>query len=73
MRVKILNVDVESVTKPGGKGGYKTATVAYMSEGQARTQKVVDFASPAVFKKLNDYLGKEAEVTVTKNAGGYNQ
>jgi hypothetical protein len=71
MRVKILDVSVETVST--GKKPYKKATVAYMSEGQARTQSVIDFANPDVFKKLSQYVGKEADVTVTKNAGGYNQ
>ena len=71
MRIKILDVSVETVST--GKKPYKKAVVAYMSEGQARTQSVIDFANPDVFKKLSQYVGKEADVVVTKNAGGYNQ
>jgi hypothetical protein len=71
MQAKILNVDVETVTK--GKNNYQIATVAYMSGGQARTQKIVSFSNPEVFKKLSSFVGKDVEVNVTKNDAGYNQ
>lgn len=69
--VKILNVDVENIAK--GKGGYKAATVAYIYNGEARTQKVMDFSNPEVFKRLPHLVGKEVDVTITKNTAGYNQ
>jgi hypothetical protein len=71
MRVKIVNVDIENVVK--GKSRYSAATVAYLFNGEARTQKVMSFANPDVFKKVQDFVGQEVEVTVTKNDGGYNQ
>lgn len=71
MQVKILNVDVENVVK--GKSRYSVATVAYMSGGEARTQKIMSFANPDVFKKVQELVGQETNVTVTKNDGGYNQ
>lgn len=71
MQVKILNVDVENVTK--GKSRYSVATVAYMAGGEAKTQKIMSFANPDVFKKVQDYVGKEVYVTITKNEAGYNQ
>jgi hypothetical protein len=71
MQVKILNVDVENVVK--GKSRYSVATVAYIFNGEARTQKIMSFANPDVFKKVPDLVGQEVEVTVTKNDGGYNQ
>jgi hypothetical protein len=71
MLIKVLNVDVETVTK--GKNNYSIATVAYMSGGQARTQKIVSFSNPEVFKKVSTFVGKDAEVNVTKNDAGYNQ
>lgn len=69
--VKILNVDVENVVK--GKSRYSIANVAYMVNGEARTQKVLDFANPAVFKQLPGLVGQDVIVTVTKNDAGYNQ
>lgn len=71
MLVKILNVDVENVVK--GKSRYSIANVAYMVNGEARTQKVLDFANPAVFKQLPGLVGQDVIVTVTKNDAGYNQ
>lgn len=71
MLVKILNVDVENVVK--GKSRYSIANVAYMVNGEARTQKVLDFANPAVFKQLPGLVGQDVNVTVTKNDAGYNQ
>lgn len=71
MLVKILNVDVENIVK--GKSRYSIANVAYMVNGEARTQKVLDFANPAVFKQLPGLVGQDVNVTVTKNDAGYNQ
>lgn len=71
MQVKILNVDVEFVKK--GRNGYNKATVAYQLNGQAKTMSIVDFANPGVFKKVQELVGKMAEVTVTKNANNYDQ
>jgi hypothetical protein len=71
MKVKIVNVDVEKVVK--GKNSYSKAAVTYLFEGQARTQNVMSFTNPAVFKAVQDNVGKEVEVVVTKNDAGYNQ
>ncbi len=71
MLVKILNVDVENIVK--GKSRYSVATVAYIFNGEARTQKIMSFANPDVFKKVPDLVGQEVEVTLTKNDAGYNQ
>lgn len=71
MQVKILNVDIENVVK--GKSRYSVATVAYISGGEARTQKIMSFANPDVFKKVQELVGQETNVTVTKNEAGYNQ
>lgn len=71
MRVKILDINVENVTK--GKAKYSKTTVAYTYNGEARTQNIMSFANPDVSKKVHDYFGKEAEITVTKNAAGYNE
>lgn len=71
MRVKIVNVDIENVVK--GKSRYSKATVAYLFNGEARTQAVMSFTNPAVFKAVQDSVGQEVEVEVTKNDAGYNQ
>jgi len=71
MQVKILNVNVEHVVK--GKSRYDKATVAYLYNGEARTQNVMSFSNPAIFKAVQEFVGQEVEVTVTKNAAGYNE
>jgi len=38
MKIKIVNVDIENVVK--GKSRYSKATVAYLYNGEARTQSV---------------------------------
>lgn len=71
MRVKIVNVDIENVVK--GKSRYSKATVAYLYNGEARTQSVMSFTNPAVFKAVQDFVGQEVEVEIQKNDAGYNQ
>lgn len=71
MKVKILDVNIENVVK--GKSRYSKATVAYSYEGEARTQNIMSFANPSVFKDVQDKIGQEVEVTLTKNAAGYNE
>lgn len=71
MRIKIVNVDIENVTK--GKSRYSKATVAYLFNGEARTQSVMSFTNPQVFKTVQESVGQEVEVTVEKNDAGYNQ
>lgn len=71
MRIKILDCSVEHVVK--GKSKYSKATVAYSYNGEARTQNIMSFTNPAVFAKVQESVGKEMEVTITKNDAGYNQ
>lgn len=72
MQIKIINVDVESVVN--GNKNYELAEVLYDFQGNKRTQKVVSFANPSVFKTVkNAQKGEFYEVTVTKNGQGYNQ
>lgn len=71
MKVKILDVNVEHVVK--GKSRYSKATVAYSYNGEARTQNIMSFSNPDVFAKVQEKVGQEVEVTVTKNDAGYNQ
>ena len=74
MRIKIVEVVTESITK--GKNSYQMATVAYRVAGNSdlRNQKLISFANPdsfAAMQKANP--GDEYDVEVTKNAAGYNQ
>lgn len=75
MRVKIVSVSVETVNS--GRKNYRKATVIYTFNGQARTQNVMDFSNPAVFKTVASWEGAppadEVEVEVGKNAGGFNE
>lgn len=73
MLVKILDVNVENIVK--GKSRYSKATVAYSFAGEARTQNIMSFVNPEVFKRVTDpgIIGTEVEVTLTKNAAGYNE
>lgn len=71
MKVRIVNVDIENVVK--GKSRYSKATVAYLFNGEARTQNIMSFVNPDVFKTVQESVGQEVEVTVTKNDAGYNQ
>ncbi len=71
MRVKILDVAVENIVK--GKSRYSKAAVAYSFNGEARTQNIMSFANPAVFKAVQDKVGQEVDVVLTKNAAGYNE
>lgn len=72
MRITITEILNETVNK--GRTPYFVANVSYQQNGQARTQKILSFANPDTYKALQEYgPGDEAEVTVTKNAQGYNQ
>lgn len=75
MRVTINSVNIETVAK--GRSRYSVATVSYTYNGEPRTQKVMSFANPTVFKVLQDnqdsLAGQEVDVTITKNAQNYNE
>lgn len=73
MRVTINSVNIETVTR--GRSRYSVATVSYTYNGEPRTQKVMSFANPTVFKVLQetDLTGQEVDVTITKNAQNYNE
>jgi hypothetical protein len=71
--IKIVNVDVENVDKGNGKS-YQLAEVLYDYNGQKRTQKILSFANPAIFKTAKDaQKGEQYEVEIGKNSAGYNQ
>lgn len=72
MRVKIVEVNIEQVKN--GKNQYSKAEVIHMVNGQARTQKIMSFSNPAIFKQVQSMKsGEEYDVTVTKNDQGFNQ
>lgn len=71
MKVKILDVNIEHVVK--GKSRYSKAAVTYSYNGEARTQNIMSFTNPAIFKAVQEKVGQEVEITITKNAAGYNE
>lgn len=71
MRVNIVNVTVE-VKKPGPRG-YSLATVQYLKDGETKYQNVMSFVNPAVYAAVQKHIGEEVEVTLTKNAKGYDE
>jgi hypothetical protein len=73
MQVQIVNVDVE-VGKPGPKGWSK-AVVDYMVNGQNRKQNIMSFTNPQVYKDVTSgkFTGEAVEVSITKNAKGYDE
>lgn len=71
MRIKVLNVDVES--KGEGQKQYEVAEILYDVNGNKQTFKLVSFSNPAGFKLIKDAKkGDEFDVEVTKK-GNYNQ
>lgn len=65
MQVTIRNVEVEWNGKPPKKWG--KAVVKYDFNGAARTQNIMSFANPEVFKKVQELVGETVEVEVGKN------
>ena len=62
MQTKINSVNVEHVAK--GRTGYDVATVNY---GDGKEKKIMSFANPAVFAVVQEFVGQEVEISVTKN------
>jgi hypothetical protein len=74
MSIKLIirEVTVETVQK--GKNRYQIAHVVNEFNGRAGTQKIMSFANPEVFKKVQTLKpGDEVIVEITKNDAGYNQ
>lgn len=75
MQVTITGVSIE-VAKPGPKG-YSKAVVSYTHNGESRTQSVMSFANPAVFKQVAEWElqlpNGPVDVTLTRNSTGYNE
>lgn len=71
-KVKVVEVNVEWVQN--GKNKYGKAEVVYAYNGQNRTQKLMSFSNPAIFKQVQDLkAGDEVEVETTKNDKGYTE
>jgi hypothetical protein len=71
-KVKIKDVQVENIVK--GKNRYSKATVTYDYNGETRTQNIMSFSNPDVFKKVQDFkAGDEVAIDTTKNDKGYNE
>ena len=71
MKIKITDVNVEWIAK--GKSKYGKASVSYTYNGEPRTQNIMSFANPDVFKTVQEMVGKEVEVAITKNAQNYTE
>lgn len=71
MQVAIKNVEIE-VGKPGARGWSK-AVVTYNFDGATRRQNIMSFTNPAVYKAVQDHIGETVEVSITKNAKGYDE
>lgn len=71
MKITIKDVSVEWIQK--GKTKYGKATVAYTYNGEQRVQNIMSFANPSVFKQVQELVGQEVDVTLTKNSSGYSE
>lgn len=71
MRIKILDVSIEEVKT--ARSSYQKANVAYMANGSAKTQGILSFVNPDTFKKVQQFVGQEVDVDITKNAKGYDE
>ena len=71
MQVQIVNVQVDWVGE--GRKKYGAAVVDYKWNGESRKQKIMSFANPDVFKKVQEMVGQTVEVEVGKNDRGYNE
>jgi len=70
MQITLKEVTVETVTK--GRNKYQVANVVYAYNGDTRTQKIMSFANPDVFKAIQSFSpGDALEVALTKNEQGY--
>lgn len=71
MIVTIQEVNVEKVKT--GKTPYEKAVIKYSYDGNSRSQTLMSFSNPAVFKQVKEMQpGENYDVTITKNDAGYN-
>jgi hypothetical protein len=71
MQVNIVNVNVENVVK--GRSRYSKATVQYTWNGEARSQSIMSFSNPSVFKEVQELVGQTVEVETGKNDAGFTE
>jgi hypothetical protein len=72
MYVEIQSVEIEKVPSP--KGGYFKAKVTYDAGAGPRSAYLVSYSNPGVWAKIKDAQpGSKFEVTITKNAKGYDE
>lgn len=71
MQVTLKDLAIEDVAK--GRSKYQKATVTYTTAGgETRTQSIMSFANPEVFKTIQTFkTGDVVDVTLTKNDAGY--
>lgn len=70
MLIKILNVDIETVTK--GRSSYNIAEVLYDFNGDKKTFKLFSFVNPNVYKVVAGAKnGDQLNITTGKNDKGY--
>lgn len=71
-KIVIQDFAVETITK--GRNSYEKGVVTYTFNGVNKTQTIMSFANPAVFKEIkNTPSGTTLVVEVTKNDKGYDQ
>jgi hypothetical protein len=70
-KIVVQEVTLEDVVK--GRSKYSIANVVYSFNGQNKTQKLMSFANPQVFKDIQGLVGKTVLVETSKNAAGYDQ
>ena len=71
-KIRIKEVNVETVKN--GKNSYGKAEVIYDFQGNTRSQKILSFANPSIFAKVQQLKpAQEVVVTVTKNDKGFNE
>jgi hypothetical protein len=71
LQVKITDVQVENIVK--GRSRYSKATVRYTYNGEPRTQSIMSFSNPQVFKDVQDFIGYDVEVETGKNDAGFTE
>jgi hypothetical protein len=72
MKVVFQGVTTENVVK--GKSRYTKAVVTYTYNGEARSQTMMSFSNPTIFKQVQELApGTEIDVDIGKNDAGYNE
>lgn len=70
-QVKIQEVNVENVQK--GRNKWQKASVNYLYNNEARTQTILSFSNPEVFKTVQNLKsGDVVSIETAKDTNGYN-